>query len=193
MKKIQTASTRAKKQKRNQTIVGVVLVLLMVGSAFGVMIDSFGNKNSDDRLVYEGVEFIRQNNFWFAEKKGFNLILKHVPSGSSQDTGLNLLTNYYSKPLYIYTEDKEAEAEIYRNLFYYNSVAQRVQSACPEDSLNISTTCEEEWPTKDCEENLIIIIEGEEFSISQNKNCVVIQGARENLTQITDEFLFGLF
>jgi len=60
-----------------------------------------------------------------------------------------------------------------------------MQNACLEEE-----GCKEDWPTKTCEDNFIIIEEKNETSIIQDNNCVFIQGPQENLTKISDEFLF---
>jgi hypothetical protein len=67
------------------------------------------------------------------------------------------------------------------------NVIQRFQDACPE-----KTNCTEDWPTKDCSNNFIIIKKANESKIYQNESCVFIEGREENLTQITDEFLFKI-
>ena len=61
------------------------------------------------------------------------------------------------------------------------------------DIFNKTLECKEDFPVKDCENNFVIIRESNDTKIVQEKNCVFIQGEKENLTQITDEFLFNVF
>ena len=89
--------------------------------------------------------------------------------------------------MYIYSENSDAETEIYRNLFYQKSIVQRVQSACLEGE-----ECSGDLPIKTCEDNFVLIREGLEDKIFQNNNCVFIESAGENLTMLSDEFLFKL-
>ena len=100
---------------------------------------------------------------------------------------MNDLGSYKNKPLYIFSEDSEAELEIYRNLFYQNQIVQRFQEACPEGE-----KCEKNIPTKTCDDNFIIIKENEKSEIIQEKNCVFIRGEVGNLTKSSDEFLFKI-
>ena len=53
-----------------------------------------------------------------------------------------------------------------------------------------SAKCPENLPIKTCEDNFIIIEEKNKTAITQENKCIFIQGAKENLTKITDEFLF---
>jgi len=197
MKKIKTKSSEAKKQKRTQMIVGVVLVFVMFGSVFGVIVNSFGQDKTNKNIEYNGIGFVEQNGFWFASKGGLNFVFKNNPNQVEKiDTELNYFNSYESKPLYIYSESDEAELEVLRNFFYENQIVQRVQPACLKkeaDIFNQTSVCETDSPTINCDNNFIIIRESNNTEIIQNANCVFIQGEEENLTKITDEFLFNVF
>jgi hypothetical protein len=92
---------------------------------------------------------------------------------------------YKGKPLYFSSKNSAAYLELYRNL---GQIAERFQGAC----LN-ETGCEENLPIKDCSNNFIIIRESNISNIFQDENCVFIEGNYENLTSLTDEFLFKAF
>ena len=66
-------------------------------------------------------------------------------------------------------------------------VSLRIQPACLDES-----ECEGGWPVKTCKDNFIIIRNSNYTNIIQEDNCVFINGPEENLTQITDEFLFKI-
>jgi len=197
MKKIRTKSSEAKKQKRKQMIVGIVLIFVMFGSVFGVIVGSFGQDKDNSNIEYNNIKFVGQNNFWFASKGGLNFVFKNNPEQVEKiDVELNYFNTYESKPLYIYSENFEAELEVSRNFFYQNQIVQRVQSACLDeeaDIFNLTSACETNSPIKNCADNFIIIRESNETKIMQNENCVFIQGKKENLIKITDEFLFNVF
>jgi len=196
MRKIKTKSDEIKKQKRNQLIIGIILVFVMLGSVFGVIVNSFGQDSGNQRVVYNGILFNEQNGFWIVEKDNFNLVFKNNPEQVENiNAELKPIENYYGKPLYIYSENSEAELEIYRNLFYQNNIVQRMQPAClnKNNSLNLSLDCGSELPIKSCENNFLIIVEGESNRIIQKDSCVLIESPTENLTKATDEFLFNLF
>ena len=96
----------------------------------------------------------------------------------------NFLNNYAGKPLYISSKDAGATSEIASNL---KQIALRMQPACFNES-----DCGQDIPSKTCEDNFIIIEEKNQTNIIQEENCVFIQGPQENLTQISDEFLFNI-
>jgi len=184
MRKIVSKHKEARKKKRNQLIVGVVLIFIMFFSVLGY---SFGRGNGEEiiKIDYNGFEFVEQNGFWELDIENFNFIFKNNPQQVEKIEGeLKDLDNYYEKPLYIYSENNEAEWEIYRNL---DQVALRISPAYLEGEEG-----DENLPTKNCENNFIIIKENNESGIIQDENCVFIQGKQENLTKITDEFLFKI-
>lgn len=181
--------SKQKQGKRKQFIVGAVLIFIMFGSVFGVIVNSFGKKDNEQKVNYNGFDFVKQNDFWFTSKGNLNFVFKYNPTEVKRiDSELKYVKDYYGKPLYILSEDREAEIEIYRNL---NQIVQRIQPACLEEE-DGSEKCEENWPVKTCEDNFIIIKESDITKINQNKSCVFIQGEQGNLTKITDEFLFKM-
>jgi len=184
MKRIKPKSSEAKKQKKNQIIIGVILIIVMFGSVFGVIVGSFGSKE-DSKVDYNGFEFIKQSNSWILEVGDFDFIFKYNPYEVTEiKTEVKYLNNYYGKPLYISSDNSDATYEIASNL---DQITLRMQNAC----LN-ETNCEENLPLKTCGDNFIIIEEKNVTNIIQDDNCVFIQGPQENLTMISDEFLFHI-
>ena len=185
MKRIKAKTSEGKKQRKNQIIIGSILIFVMFGSVFGVIVGSFGNQESSNSVNYNGFEFIRQSNYWILEIGDFKFIFKYNPNEVQEiETEVKFLNNYNGKPLYISSENPEATSEIVSNL---KQIALRMQNAC----LN-ETNCGEDRPTKTCENNFIIIRENNFTNIVQEDNCVFIQGPQENLTMISDEFLFHI-
>ena len=184
MKRLKSKGSEAKKQKRNQVIIGVILIIVMFGSVFAVIVGSFGNKESS-KVDYNGFEFFKQSNFWILEIGDFDFIFKYNPNEIQEiETEVKFLNNYYGKPLYISSENSEATYEIASNL---EQVTLRMQNACLDEE-----DCEDDLPLKTCDDNFIIIEEKNETNILQDNNCVFIQGPQENLTMISDEFLFHI-
>jgi len=185
MRKIVSKKKRENKERINQIIVGGILVLIMFASVVGY---AFQGKNSDNnsKVKYNKFEFTKQNDLWYL---GDNFMFKYNPfetENFSFENSLNLIDSYKGEPLYIYSEDTSAESEIYRNV---NNIAQRIQYACLNESIGLN--CASSWPVKTCEDNFILIREGE-FKIEQKDNCLFIQGPKENLTKISDEVLFKI-
>jgi len=185
MKRLRAKGSEAKKQKKNQTIIGIVLIFVMFGSVFGVIVGSFGNREDNSKLEYNSFEFTKQSNFWILGIGDLDFMFKYNPNEVQEiETEVKYLNNYYNKPLYISSENSEATYEITSNL---NGITLRMQPACFNES-----DCKEDLPLKTCEDNFIIIKEKNQTNIIQEDNCVFIQGPKENLTMISDEFLFHI-
>jgi len=188
MRKIISKQEETRKKKRNQLIVGFALIFIMLLSVLGYSFS--GGSESTTKIKYNGFNFIKQEDFWVLNIENFNFIFKNNPNQVEKiNSDLKNLENYYGKPLYMYSENYDAELEIYKNLFYYNQIVQRMQDACLEGN---QTDCDETLPVKNCEDNFIIIRERNETKIIQENNCVFIEGKQEELTKITDEFLFKI-
>ena len=187
MRKIISKTTLEKKQRRNQLIVGIILVVIMFSSTIGYSFVGRDTSSSDStKIKYNGYEFNNQNNFWVVDKDRNSLIFRYNPSQvPAISSSLNGIESYVGKPLYIYSDDPTSYAEISVNMGYY---ALRIQSACPE-GVNCSYS---NAPVKSCEDNFIIIKKSNESSITQDSGCVFILSPEEQLVQTTDEFLFKL-
>lgn len=189
MRAIETKQEAEKKKKRNQWIIGGIMIVVMLGSTFGYAFYQLGNKdNQIEDIEYNGYKFTSQSGFWLTKIGDYEFLFRYNPTEierieSGGDT-LKYLNSYSGQPLYIFSEDYVAEVEIYRNLGY---VVQRFQRACPEN-----TNCTQDWPVKDCSSNFLILRKTNESRIYQEENCVFIEGPEQNLTQITDEFLFKI-
>jgi hypothetical protein len=185
MRNIETKKDAENRQKKNQIIIGGILIFIMLGSTFGIIVDSFGNKPAVNKIEYNGYEFIGENGFWTTNIGSYQFMFKYNPEQVERIEGdVNYLSSYSGKTLYAFSEDYVAEVEIYRNL---GNIVQRFQRACYQEK-----DCPQDWPVKDCSNNFIIIRKANESRIFQEQNCVFIEGREENLTQITDEFLFKI-
>lgn len=195
MRSLTLQSDNKKKGKGKKLLVGGILIGVMFFSVLGYsFLGDTQNQttgNNPNVLEYNGFQFIKQDSYWFTGDGYLNFIFSYNPGEVPQiTTHVNPLSNYNGKPLYVYSETKEAELEVYRNFEpSINPVVLRIQSACfsEEDCID------KDSPIKGCEYNFIIIKENNETSITQDDNCVFITGPLENLTQITDEFLFKVF
>ena len=188
MRKILSQEEEAKKARRNQFLIGGAMVLIMVASVLGYSL-SREEKSNSEKIVYNGIEFTKQSGFWTANTGGYQFFFKYNPQETEKvNSMLSPLKNYADKPLYIYSDSDEAATEIYRNLFYQNQIAERIQSACLTEE-----GCEGNVPIKTCDSNFIVIRESNSTkSIIQNNSCVFIEGDMGNLTKMGDEFLFKI-
>ncbi len=191
MKKITSKKEQEKKQKRNQLIIGVVLVAIMFFSVFGY---GFAVKDEDTSLKkveYNGYEFIRINNLWITETENYYLSFLYSPEETPDIAiDVNNIQRYAQEVVYIDSVNELARAEIERNINprYNNRIALRIQEAC----LN-GTECLGDLPIKDCNNNLIVIKESNSTNITTKGRCVFIEGPEKELTKVTDEFLYRIF
>jgi hypothetical protein len=190
MRKLETQKDKDRKKKRNQLIVGLILIFVMLGSTVGYAFSSFTKSSDSEKseLKYNNYEFVKQNSFWMLTIGNFNFAFKYNPKEienlSLNIENLSYVNSYNGKPLYVYSENSEAKLEIYQN---FQNIVERMQSACYEKS-----KCQEDWPLKDCTNNFVIIQEGSSNKIEQKQNCVFIEGKKEDLTKLTDEFLYKI-
>lgn len=188
MRKIISKAEEKKRGKRKQFIVGGIMVLIMFLSILGY--SGIRDEQDNEKIIYNGIKFVKESGLWTTSINNFKFYFKYNPNEIEEtNSELNSLNNYYNKPLYIYSENSEAEIEIYRNLFYYNQIVQRVQNACLEED---KEKCEKDLPIKNCENNFIIIKESDSTEIKQQENCVFIEGKQEDLTKLSDGFLFKI-
>jgi hypothetical protein len=182
MRKITSKQKRKKQEQIKQIVVGGILVLIMFASVIGYAFQGKEDSNNS-KINYNGFDFIKQDSSWIFEN---SFVFKYNPKETEEfafEYELNSLEFYKNKPLYIYSKNLNAEAEIYNNIY---PVAQRIQYACLD-----GMECQNNWPVKTCEDNFILIQEGE-FSVEQKDNCLFIFGAKEDLIKISDEVLFKI-
>lgn len=187
MRKIISKKEQEKKEKRRNLIGGIVLVIVMLFSTIGYSLLS-KESESIEKINYEGKNFIKQNGLWTTQIGDFSFSFVYSPQETFIfNSQVDYLNEYVNLPLYIYSEDQNAINEVYRNLFYDNSIVQRAQLACLEGE-----ACEGDYPIKNCSDKLIVIRESNLSSLKQQDNCVFIEGKSENLVKLTDSFLLKI-
>lgn len=185
MRRIQSKKSLERKQKKNQLIIGIILIVVMFGSVFGIIVNSFNSEENSNILEYNGLKFVNSNGIWVLNLGNIEFLFKYNPEEVEKvDSELDALSSYSGEVLYIDSKNYEAKLEVYRN---FNSIAERIQLACIEE-----TDCEENLPIKTCDDRLIIIKEGEFANVLQEDKCVFINAPAENLTKTVDSFLFNI-
>lgn len=183
MRKIVSREEVAKGNKRNQLLLAALLILIMFGSVFGIIANSFGKSTETEKVNYHGYGFVSSNGFWTTKIGNYSFTFQYNPEQVEKvSSSVDFSNKYQGKTLYFSSENPYAISEIYKNL---NQIVGRFQEAC----LN-ETGCKDNLPIKNCSNNFIIIRESNLTNILQDENCVYIEGNPENLTEITDEFLF---
>lgn len=187
MRKLESKKIKRNRDRRNQILVGFFLLILMVFSVLGFAIQfGLGGSQQEDSqsnvVEYNGFEFSYVNGFWVLGSFAF----RNNPYQTSQiniEGNLNGAYHYEDRPLFLSSESPEARNEIIVNL---GLISTSVDSACLEGEI-----CEGDYEIKSCEgDNFIIIKESVNNVIRQKGSCVFIDGASEDLTEVTDEFLF---
>lgn len=183
MRRILTKKQQRSKERFNQILIGLVLVFIMMLSVLGYSLGGREDSGERETMMFNGLEFIKMNDFWVLEQGEAQFIFQYNPEEVEKiDSQVNFFNSYYNQPLYVYSEDLDATSEIYRNM---GPFVQRMQNACVSEE-----NCEGDLPIKECDSNFIIIRESSITSITQNQSCVFIEGPKENLVRLTDEFLF---
>ena len=184
MRAIENKDKTDKKRQRNQVIVGLLLIGLMLLSTAGYA--AFNTSGTTTQTFkYNNLKFENVNGYWQTKINDVSYSFLYKPTEvNKRELILNPLNFYSNKNLYITADNFDAEQEINRNL--YNLVS-GVREAC----LKGENCSNSDLPIKTCDDNFIIIKEGTE-GIKQEKSCVFITGKYENLVTLTDEFLYKL-
>ena len=198
MRKIISRYERERKEKKMRLFLGTFLILVMMSSVLGfaffggglhgggggVPTNNGDNGQPNNNLNYNGFEFTNQNGLWVLNFQGDNFVFRFNPHQVNDIPGfVNPFSSYHNKPAYVYSENPEAEI-----LVNINNLALRIQNACLEGE----ECANKNLPVKTCGDNFIIIKESNFTEISQQGNCVYIQGPSNSLVQIADEFLFKI-
>ena len=188
LKKIKTREKIEKEKKRNQIIVGVVMIGILVLSTAGfALLGGDGDEENGVEQEYNGFRFFKQNNLWELDLGGQKFHFKYLPQEVENVSvlGFYYLELYSGKPLYFVDHNPPASSEILNNIARY---VLRYQEACLE-GLNCPNNDD---PNKTCEDNLIIFLEeGNETktSVYQNQSCVYISG---DFIRGADAFLYKI-
>lgn len=189
MKKLLTREEQDKKKKRNQLIVGLILIGLMLFSTAGYALSDREESSLDIKDInYNGIDFIKDSSdYWRFNLNGYDFITQYNPEETRGIKNLNtkLLDGYKGKPLYFSGEAIPAFSEIERNL---GKFALRTSMAC------LNENCTQDYPIKECSEDNIIIIQITDTSegISQEENCIFINSNELNQTKYADAVLFKI-
>ena len=169
MRKLETKQVIEKKQKKNQIILGTILIFLLVVSTAGYSImNSQSQKNS---FVEEnGIRFYSSNGLWIIELGEVQFTFQNLPSEISDiQVEINsTLADYYDSAIYLQGVPRGA-SEILANI---NNFILRSQEACTNKE-----SCSGDLPVKTCDDNVFIFIENSnETKVGQDKNCIYIYG-----------------
>ena len=188
MQKIRTQEQINKEKRRNQAIIGIVLVLVMILSTAGYAL--FEGRSSDNTTTgkqkYKGYEFIRTGSFWGLTLENQNFYFQYLPNEVENFSvaGFYSIGDYNGKPLY-FVNNNVASQEILNNLQRYVS---RYQDAC----LKGTNCTDSSIPEKNCEDNVIVFENPN--SLSTNVSSAILKTSvrkENNCVYISGEFIKG--
>lgn len=181
MKKLQTKVDLERKQKKNQLILGIVLISLLTLSTAGYSI--MNNVSEQNSVITErGIDFYFQNGLWLTDFTDYQFGFQYLPSEVENiEMSTNLtLGDYQGQPLY-FANSNQGTTEILNNIGRF---ALRYQEACIDDQ-----GCEGNLPIKDCTNNVFIFEPSNETRVAQEGNCIYIYG---DSVKGADAFLYEI-
>lgn len=189
IKRIETRQDKVKKDRKKQWLLAGILILVMLGSVFGVIVNSFGTNSQQPEMTYNGFIFINENGVYSTQVGNsrfyFSYNPKDIDSLAKEVSMEKTLQDYSGKSLYVSSVDFSSYGEIRGNLQNY---AAGVQEAC----LQGEECTNESLPKKTCLDNMIVIKYSEKNRIYESSNCIYIEGKEKDLLKLTDEFLLQL-
>lgn len=180
MRKIKSQAEIDAKRKRNQIIIGVVLVVLMMFSTIGYSLMDKTN-NSVKKVKYSGVTFVSSNGLW--EIEGTKMYFNNLPTELNNISveGTYNLYDYSNQTVY-FVNYSDAGELIINNL---RGQIERYQEAC------LESPCGLDLPVKNCSQDRIIIFSNsEENRVYQRDKCIFISG---DYSKGVDAFIYKLF
>jgi len=186
----------ARRTRRNQLLVGLLLLAVMLFSVIGYGFQTQDTSASGEQgytVTYQGYDFVYNGaGLWLLALGGGTFGFQYTPDTLDfGDALVHPLSSYSGKPLYVIAHDELAKAELYRTM---DLVVLRRQAACLDPSVQREEIplegCDASLPVKTCEDNVIIIAESSTKHINQIDNCVFIGAPAQDLVAVVDEFLF---
>lgn len=194
MRKIRSSEEIEKRKKRNQLIVGGILIFIMVFSTIGFSFLSNEQNGSDNNGIGSKISYYEFNfeklssGYWQTEAEGQTLQTFFNPTETENitTTFTSKTDNFYKKPLYYVSSNQEAAYEIIRNLYPF---IERTQEVC----LKGEVCMNKNLVVKTCSDNVVVIREKNTTNIYKSNNCIFIEGPYSEQTKLADRFIFKVF
>jgi len=177
-------------KKRTMTyLMGSFIILLMIASGLNMW-----KGDTQETYTYNGLKFVKtEQGFWVAYKGQQKITLIYPPEDLEEiELPVNVGMITYSQKMYISTDDITTNA---RAMSYFKQkigITSFKPIACTEDKEGC-----EELPLKDCDdatqsEGVVVFKKAEETRVTYKANCLVMEGASENLIKAVDKLYFTL-
>jgi len=178
----QRALKEARKRKIMVIVIGIILVLSILGSYYGL-----SEERNTKKIEYKGINFVLEEDGWHFSISGYEFSTFYNPLETENISIAiqNDINNYAGMPLY-FSDDSlhEGIGEIEKNLY---DLVSRAQFAC------FTENCTQ-YAVKNCTDNIIIIQESKnnETFIKQEENCIFITAPSNEILMACDRFLFKI-
>lgn len=211
LKRLEAKEAREARQRKNQTIIGVFIVVIMVSSIAGYAL--WGSPETEKgQQNYNDYAFVKTENGWQTQLniEGKNIILNslYLPQELENLTakGKPLLGDFKGKEVYIMAESPKERQAASQLASALDSFALRLQLACSEQEAD-SEFCQD-LPIKNCDNanmqtSIIVINEQEEkaenqtettkASVNYKNNCLVIEARNDELAKAAEKAIFMIF
>ncbi len=197
MRKIKTMADVERIQRRNNIILGVIMIFLLTASSVGYSLMS-ADEERKNSVSENGFDFVRDGGIWKLSIGGDSFGFVNLPSEVSDvDVNLSVEFGMYSgQPLY-FVNPGEGAGEVLNN---FGNYVLRYQEACLQQDENelgnltsksneSEVVCNGDLPIKDCNSNLIIFEVGNETRVYSEGKCVFIVG---DVLRGSDAFLYKI-
>lgn len=173
-----------KKQKRNQIILGIIMIALMVASTAGYAFFSGNKSGNSQKSTYNGVKFtLNEDGLWHFKLGETEFATYNLPNEVKDNITINInknLADFNTNVLYFEANsDSQAAQNIMVNLGRF---AGKVQFAC-------LGNCDQDLPIKNCSDNIISIKNGNENVIREEDNCIFIT-SNDNILKSSDALIY---
>jgi hypothetical protein len=169
MRKIISEAEILRKQKRNNILISIFLLLMLLGGTLGFAISFVDSENAEEIDNFEGIILNGQKILLQYSKSDVENISVQINKKSS---------DYYGKTVYVDSENVLSKTEIFKIM---SNIAGKVSEAC-------YLECDEDLPEKNCDDEMIIFELSEERKVYQEQNCIFIKGDIKTV----DAFLYKL-
>lgn len=184
IKRIQTSEDKERKRKRNNMIISIFMLVILVATSAGfAFVNTGGTPSSDESSnVNNTINNLPQGNYVQYGGQQIPLIYNKTEVGDVEVTINKSINSYAGETLYLDIETDETVAiQEFGNTL--GRVLPKIQRACLNE-------CEENIPERSCDEGIVVYrnIEGES-RVYQEKECVFIEGD----IRAVDAFIYSVF
>jgi hypothetical protein len=204
---LESQAKREARDRRDKTIIGLIIIFLMVFSTLGYVFwwrEDEQDTNNPDIKVYNNYTFTRTDSGWQTVfdvgGKNTTLMTSYLPEELENVTVKGTVftaTNLSGKALYLVATSIN-ERQTASEFAFFGPWVQRMQMACLEENVNDSFCVEQNLPIKSCSdansEAAIIIVKETEIDprVIYDGGCLSVKGQGANLTMAAEKAVFLL-